>query len=545
LIPDGAGLVVDDVLVAADRIDLTLRSTLTHATCPCCGSLSGRIHSRYRRSLADLPWAARRVRCAVQARRFRCPVPTCPRRIFTERLPALAAPYARRAARLARLLEVLGLVVGGRPAVRLARHLGLPISVPSLLRLVRRTAPTLCPAARCVGINDFALRRGQRYGSALVDLECHRPIDLLPERSTAATAAWFAGRPCVEVVSRDRAGVYAEGARTGAPQARQVADRWHLLHNLTDAFQRWSHATTARCARRLRLPGHTHRPPSPRRTRPCAPNRRGQRRQASHARRQAQFEEIRRLHAEGVSISAIAAQFGMGRQAVHRYLRGDGPPADGRGRRPSQVGAYDGYLRERWAAGEQNISSLWREIRTRGFTGGRSSVWDYVSPWRTTPGCQGPAARRPVASPSPPAPSRRMPSGRQATWWLLADPASLEPDQRTIAATLLRTVPAIRTAHTVMRDFGTILRERRGTDLEGWLRQAATCGVPELAGVAQSLQHDLPAVQAAIDSGYSNGQTEGQVTRIKLIKRQGYGRAKFDLLRLRVLYRDAPDDATP
>lgn len=548
LLPVAAGVAVVDIHLAADALQFTVIATQPQAACPLCGALSNRIHSRYRRALVDLPWATQRVEYHMQVRRFRCPVPTCPRRIFTERLPALVAPYARRTTRLAGLLRVLGLVVGGRPTVRLVRRLGMPVSLASLLRLVRRSASTgRLASPTCVGIDDFALRRGQRYGTVLVDLERHRPIELLAERSAASAATWFAGQPAVRVISRDRAGVYAEGARQGAPQASQVAERWHLLHNLTEALQRVV-ARHHAALRRAVVDAAPHQAsPAPASTPVSAStqpaNQRTRRRQASTARRQAHFEEIARLHATGASISVIAAHRQMGRQTVRRYLRAGGPPADQRGRRPTQVAPFDAYLRERWATGEQNISALWREIRARGFTGGLTSVHDYVAPWRTTPGRRGPAARRPVSMASSPPPDRRIPSARQVTWWLLAKPQDLDADQRAIVAHLLQAAPALQQATLLAQTFGSLLRERRAADLIAWLDAATTRAVPEFVGAAKSLRQDLPAVTAALRSPHSNGQTEGQVTRIKLLKRQLYGRANFDLLRLRVLYRDVEDTA--
>jgi transposase len=546
LLPRVAGVAVADILVTADALEFTLISAQSQAACPLCGTLSRRVHSRYRRTLADLPWAAYRVQCLLQVRRFRCPESTCRRRIFTERLPALVAPSARRTARLADMLCVLGMVAGGRPAVRLAQRLGLPVSLPSLLRLVRQSgalAQSVAPTA--VGIDDFALRRNKTYGTVLVDLDGHRLLDLLPDRTAARAAAWFAERPTVEVVSRDRGGAYAEGARRGAPQARQTADRWHLLHNLTEALQRIvaRHQSALRQAvQAVPLEANAGSPPPP--TSAPSASQRTRRRQASTDRRQQRFDEVQRLQATGASVSAIEAELGIHRQTVRRYLRASGPPGDYRGRRRSQVARFDAYLRERWAAGEENVSALWRELRARGFTGGRTTVQDYVAGWRTVPGRRGYAVRGPTSPAGTPPPDRRMPSARQVTWWLLTDHADLEPGQRAIVAHLLQVAPAVQAAAELARQFGGLVRERRAADLNPWLETAIASGVPELVGTAESLRQDQAAVEAGLTLPYSNGQTEGQVTRIKLLKRQMYGRANFDLLRIRVLHHDSEEAAS-
>jgi hypothetical protein len=198
-------------------------------------------------------------------------------------------------------------------------------------------------------------------------------------------------------------------------------------------------------------------------------NQRTRQRQASHTRRQARFAAVADLQAAGSSVRAIAAQLGMGRQTVRRYLRAGAPPSDHRRRRPSQVAPFDGYLRERWAAGEQNVSALWRELRALGFTGGKTSVSEYVAPWRTSPGRRGPAARLPVPSPSAPPPHGRVPSAREATGWLMAEPADLTPDQHALRTQLCAAVPQIQTARELVRAFGSLVRQRRAADLEAWL----------------------------------------------------------------------------
>jgi transposase len=237
LLPDTAELNLDHLISELDSIILVLKTARPAACCPACQHPSTRVHSRYVRSLADLPWSGIRVRLRLHTRRFFCSSPTCSRRIFTERLPATATPYARRTVRFREALQLIGFAVGGQAGARLATRLGLAVSGDTLLRYIRQWRGSDRPTPRVLGVDDWAYRRGQRYGTILVDLEQRAVVDLLPDRSAESLAACIQSHPGIEVVSRDRAGYYAEGAAQGAPEAVQVADRWHLLRNLSEALQ--------------------------------------------------------------------------------------------------------------------------------------------------------------------------------------------------------------------------------------------------------------------------------------------------------------------
>jgi transposase len=214
------------------------QSTRRWARCPLCGRRSRRVRSQYERTRADLPSLGDPVCLHLRVRRFACRVRWCRRRICSGRRPEVAAPFARRTVRLQAQLARVGFALGGAPGERHARASGLAVSRRTLLRLVRATPLPTAGPVRILRIDDWAWRRGCHYGTILVNLETHRVVDLLPDRTAESVAAWLRGHPEVALISRDRAGCYADGARQGAPPARHVADRFHLVKNVTDGFLR-------------------------------------------------------------------------------------------------------------------------------------------------------------------------------------------------------------------------------------------------------------------------------------------------------------------
>src|SRR5579872_3793318 len=231
------GLIVDEVEVGPDRISVTAHPVASRGVCPDCGQSSSRVHSRYRRWLLDLPSHGRAVQVRVAVRRFRCPVAVCPRQVFTERLDdGVAQRSARRTTRLEAVVHHLGVALDGRHAASLARRLMLPVSKDTLLRVVRRNAVAVTAPLRVIGIDDFAWKRGQRYGTIVCDLERRRVIDVLPDREAGTVEAWLSAHPDVTIIARDRGAGYGPAATRAAPQAIQVADRWHLMENASAAF---------------------------------------------------------------------------------------------------------------------------------------------------------------------------------------------------------------------------------------------------------------------------------------------------------------------
>jgi transposase len=436
------------------------------------------------------------------------------------------------------------LAMGGERGARHTAAEGTPASARTLLRLVRTTPLPAVGRVRVRGVDDWARRKGRDYGAILVDLEAHRVLDLLPDRTSATLAVWLAGHPEVEVVSRDRAAAFAEGIHRGAPQATEVADRFHVLKNLTEAVERVVNRHHA-ALRAAAVPDTA--PAAPQEDVPPSPNpddlprsrtKAQQDREARRARRQTRYDEVIALHEHGHSQNQIACALGMGRHTIRRFLRAAGFPERAVPQpRPNLLRRYDAYLRERWADGCDNAHALWEELRVKGYAGSESRVRHYVAAWREQPSRPGKKGPRPLGSPRRPPPAcRRVPAPRETAWFLLRDPASLTAEQAAYLERLRHGCPALAAVEALARDFQALVRQRDVAALDDWLQRAEASDAPELRGFAEGIRADYAAVAASLTLEWSQGQVEGQVNRLKETKREMYGRANFDLLRLRVLH---------
>jgi transposase len=537
LLPDPTTLRLEACAVddAAAQITLRVRSTQATAPCPLCTTPAQRIHSHYERTLADLPWAAYRVRLQLRVRKWFCGNRRCGRRIFTERLPTIAAPWARRTLRLAQRLVALGVALGGQAGVHLGHQWALVVSRNTLLRLLRRQPTPAFPTPTVLGVDDFALRKRQTYGTILVDLERRQPVALLPERTAETLAVWLREHPGVQVIARDRSQAYAEGARHGAPAATQVADRFHLLQNLREALDqvfithnpildavnetmRQQPVPLPDGAMAVPVPPHDIPLPAQQRAAQC------------QARRQALHTQVWALHRQGWT--ALAQQSGVSLRTVQRDLRR--ATFAGRKRRSdlgdSVLNPYKASLLERWNAGCRTAARLFRDLQQQGYAGSYALVAAYARRLRQAQGLP-PGHRRPrqplpaVAEPScPPLTPRR------ATWLVLRREAKRTAAEAQQLTQLHALAAEVAEAIDLAQDFATLVRQREPTQLDPWLKRATTSTLEALRRFATGLDEDYEAVKAGVTLPWSTSPVEGHINRLKMLKRQMFGRARLDLL---------------
>lgn len=501
------GFVVDQTIVDADKVCLEVHSRVKSSICPACGTPSEQVHSRYLRTIADLPVAGRRVEIKLAAKRFRCAAVRCGRHIFCERYgDGAVAAYGRRAGRLEQIVHHLGLALGGRPAAAFANRLMLSVSNDTLLRVVRRRAREPTDPLVVIGIDDFAWRRNHRYGTIICDLERRRPVVLLKDREQATAEDWLKDRPTIVIVARDRGGGYGEAAARALPNATQVADRWHLMENASRAF-----LDAVRSAmRQVRSAvGATV-------INPDLLTSAERLQYEGYLRREETNAAIMKLIEAGVPLRRIARDTGYSRKVVRAVARGE--RGDVFRTRESSLELYLPWLNAHWDSGTRNATALWRKLKGQGFRGSLRVIGEW-------------ATRRRRAEMASAETLTRVPSARTIARLLTISRDNLTKAESVIVAAIEQGVPALVEARETIADFHAMIRQKDAEGLTPWVGRALQGLV---ATFARGVTKDEAAVRAAIVLPWSNGQTEGQITKLKLVKRQMYGRGKMDLLQARL-----------
>ncbi|MFI2577470.1 ISL3 family transposase [Streptomyces rochei] len=491
-------LVIDDVTDEGERILVRARTPQRPVACPGCRALSGRVHGYHQRTLADVPVDARPVVLRVRIRRLVCPTRGC-RRTFREQLPGVLSRYQRRTCRLVSQVGVVVRQLAGRVGARVLSALAVVVSRHTALRALLRIPLPERRVPRVLGVDDFALCRRRRYATILIDAVTRQRVDVLPDRKAATLEEWLREHPGVEVVCRDSSGAYAEAVRRALPQAVQVADRWHLWHNLAEAVRKevTAHST---CWAAAGLPPQD-----------------GIRAVTTRQR----WQQVHDLLDKGVGLLECARRLNIGLNTVKRYARISEPQRLIRAPqyRPTLVDPYRDHLRRRRQQDPAvGATQLLAEIRELGYTGSLNLLYRYITQGRVE-------ADRPALSP------------RRLTRYLLTAPDQLTEHQRTLVDALTRACPQMTALAGFIGSFAALLTPADGNDdhLTEWMTEVKATDLPHLHTFTRGLGLDRDAVNAALTHPFHNGGTEGVNTKTKLIKRQMYGRAGFTLLRHRIL----------
>ncbi len=519
LLPLPDGLEITSVSVNENHLEIRVLSNRSFCLCPICSQPSLAVHSYYRRHPMELPCVGRMVKLILSVKKFFCRNTSCKRKVFTERLPEWIEPSSRLTTRLRTLVQAIGLAFNANGGARLGEQIGLHLSRMTVLFSLHLLPLPPVDQVKHVGIDDFAWKRGLRYGTVIIDLDTHSILDILPDREAESVRKWLAAHQEIEVVSRDRGGAYAEGAAAGAPQAIQCADRWHLCKNLGDAVEdylkRQPHCVPTPVpppsiseAKETVLPTSTK--PSKKQERLS---------QEIFERKQQIVGKVREMHQQGISGHGIAAELGLARGTVRKYLQSEGPIRMApRTRKPSILDPFYDYLCQRWNEESPTAHQLFEELQEKGYRGSETVVKDFVTRLRRgLSGMKHPPKSVKTKGVTP------MLSPRELRWLLAKQEKDLTSEEKQSLVKLLEDTEEIGHLYRFLQSFLQMLRERKPELLNGWMKEVRESHIKELISFVNGIERDYDAVRAGLTYSWSQGPVEGTVNKIKTHKRLMYG----------------------
>ncbi|MFF0143637.1 ISL3 family transposase [Streptomyces sp. NPDC005227] len=517
LFPHLSALLIEEVERQPGRVVFRTRVRAATAVCS-CGESSARVHGRYIRRLRDVAAGGLGVVIELRVRRFRCENARCPAVTFAEQIAGLTTPHSRYTPLLRGMLTQIGLALAGRAGARVAAAVGISVGRDTLLRMVRAVPEPDIGEVEVLGVDDFAFRKGRHYGTLLIDMATHRPLHLYDGREGQDLADWLRGHPEVKVICRDRSSGYAEGARVGAPQAQQVADRYHLWANLGQAVEKSANAHRSRLAEPAPADAAEQLEEEPAVVQ--SPNE-----LKIVTRLREQHAAAHKLWEQGMSKAAIGRKLDLHQATIRKLINArsaDDVVAKSL-QRAHIVDPYVGYLHRRWNEGVRNAAQLHREIQQLGYPGGELAVQRHLRRFRTGRG-------------HAPAPGPKPPSVREVTSWIMTHPEHLRDEDADRLHRLRERNAELDRLTSHVRKFAVMMTGRHGDRLENWIADAEQDTLVPLASFARNLRRDFDAVRNGLSLPYSSGAVEGNVNRLKMLKRQMFGRAGLDLLRKRVLF---------
>ena len=519
---------LDSIEVHEQTVIVYLHATSPTAACSQCGTAGSRVHSRYSRTIADLAFGGRNLVLRLLVRKWICPEASCSRHIFAECFPEVVQRYARMTDRLIKALQAVGAITNGADAAQIASSFGVHTTAKTIIRRVLQLPIPSEGSVHKVGIDEWAWKKGHRYGTILVDLEKRRVVQLLADRSVETSKAWLCKHPEIDLVSRDRGNIFREAATEGAPQAKQAVDRFHLQKNFAEALEKFFRKqeralkkATQRSTGKTRSAEET-----------AVPEKVARERRARHRQRVSIHKRIWKLYRQGYHKEQIAQLVGVSSRRVYRALEQETPPPPRRRSRSSSiVDPYLSYLTARWNQGCHNVTRLYEEIVAQGYTGTPRTLQMRLRPFRQK--VARPVSKQTVIWDKPPSP-------RGVALMMVRPEQRRTREQTTYLEQLIQSNEPVAVVFKLAQDFGRLLRKREGqVRLEQWKAAVQASGIAELIAFVDGLADDGEAVANGCTLTWSNGMTEGFVNKVKWIKRSSYGQAGFPLLQRRVLLRPA------